>query len=139
MSTAAATIPLATHNCINNNHDDNKFLIITPAVSIDRGYQGRRTGNDLYVHAQSNRGLVTKRQTTMNLLPTTTSACMSWRWCAVFCAAVRCFGNVNTPKCTYGFRTSTRTILTTANCECNLMENGNGTECDKNRNVIYEL
>lgn len=137
MSKMAATNPLPANNSINNNNNDNKFLIITPAVSIDRGYQNG-IGNDLYV--QSNCGLVTKRQTTMNLLPTTTSACISWRWCTVLCAAVRCFTPAATPKCaTYGFRSSTRTILTTTtdNCECDLMTNG--TECDKNRNIIYEL
>lgn len=122
------------------NLPSHKYMIITPVVSIDRGEPIELTDQ---FYTDTNCNVRTKRHAVMKLLPSTT-ACVTGRWCAFFCSAVRCFGNNNTPRgCSLNSRATT-TIATAGN-NCNgcqylaRVTNAEPVARDSNRNVIYEL
>lgn len=88
----------------------NKYVIITPAVTIDRSCDVVNSdSNDQYHHQHAienydfpqelqstvfNRNLANSeiQRSTTKLLPKR-SPVGSWRWCTLICAAVKCFGN----------------------------------------------
>lgn len=112
-----------------------QFMIITPAVSIDRNFDNSNTGaaeyneinetdrysrlNLLNNNSSSNRENIPSKCTSKihhrnrshHLLSTTPNGfytSSSWRWCTLLCAAMRCFGggrNTNAPYTTSFSRT----------------------------------
>lgn len=159
-------------NAINNNLSNrlfNKYLIITPAVSIDRSYNNPNSNSQYYTDDELDYTLQrninnnyycdrmngskehlnrTMHTTTTNLLPKRSTTSASWRWCTLICSAIKCFGNNN------GFTTATAaaaaaaaaatSYTTTSNTSTSIVSSGiNSMESneahDKNQNVIYEL
>lgn len=81
------------------------YVLITPAVSIDHSFDNGNIGicvddninvtartaihgnnNNIYVRADKPPAMLPHRRA--NAMPK-----RSWRWCALICSAVRCFGN----------------------------------------------
>lgn len=144
-------------NRTKSNRKSSKFLIITPVVSIDRNYNnndnvGNRNSayciddadddcelnhnNDCVRQSIVNNNNNFQRSTTTttsNLLPKRSAA--SWRWCTLFCSAIKCFGNNSNAFTT---RTTTRAYATTTALPT-ILQRYQQKEHDSNQNVIYEL
>lgn len=157
--TSTATTPghstaASKSNRTKSNRKSSKFLIITPVVSIDRNYNNDNAGNrnsaycvddaddedrlshdndefDCVQQSIANNNVQRASTTTTNLLPKRSAA--SWRWCALFCSAIKCFGHNSNA---FGTRSTTRAYATTTALPTVLQRY---QQKDTNQNVIYEL
>lgn len=143
-------------NRTKSNRKSSKFLIITPVVSIDRNYNSDNAGNrnsayciddaddedvqshdnnafDCVQQSIANNNVPRASTTTTNLLPKRSAA--SWRWCTLFCSAIKCFGHNSHA---FGTRHTRRAYATTTALPT-ILQRYQQKEHDTNQNVIYEL
>lgn len=143
-------------NRTKSNRKSSKFLIITPVVSIDRNYNNDNAGNrnsayciddadnenelnhdndefNCVQQSIANNNVQRTSTTTTNLLPKRSAA--SWRWCTLFCSAIKCFGNNSNA---FSTRNTTRAYAT-ATALPTILQRYQQKEHDTNQNVIYEL
>lgn len=155
-TTLGHSVAASKFNRSKSNRKSSKFLIITPVVSIDRNYNNGSTGNrnsayciddaddedeldcdteqfDCVQQSIVNNNFQRLSTITSNLLPKRPAA--SWRWCTLFCSAIKCFGaNSN------AFSTrSTPRAYATATALPTILQRYQQKEHDTNQNVIYEL
>lgn len=121
------------------------YLFITPAVSIDHNFDN---GNSMSIcvdeninvsarnaNHNNNNNIYSRREKQSFIYPGHRSNGMprrSWRWCALICSAVRCFGNST------GFSTAAAAAYTSNTYTDHVLDLIVSNEA-KAQNIPYEL
>lgn len=131
-----------------NNSKTNQYLIITPAVAIDRSFDPafHIDSEDSPANNNNNRDFSESRtEMTASRFMSRRPTLTSWRWCSFFCSAIKCFGNnsngfaraaVATPTANYTTATSLHPPTNLNHFRDSIVTQ---QAHDRNQNIIYEL